>query len=107
MTLFEKVDFIQKRSGFGDKKFCKVYGLQLPVLWQIRKGLYQPDKSELAYLCGKFNLDLDDFMDHKSSLKTVGLKPGEHTCKLANVQEDSEIYEDFPQESNDRYEEKD
>ena len=63
MTLFEKVDFIQKRSGFGDKKFCKVYGLQLPVLWQIRKGLYQPDKSELAYLCDKFNLDLDDFND--------------------------------------------
>ena len=107
MTLQEKIDFIQKRSGFADKKFAKVYGISLPVLWQIRKGLYKPDKAELAFLCAKFNLDLDDFMDDSSSIKILEVKPNEHVCKLANVQEDSNIYEDFPYESNDRYEEKD
>lgn len=107
MTLLEKLDFIQKRSGFGDKKFCKTYGISLPTLWQIRKGLYSPDKTEFAFLCSKFNIDLDDFMDNSSSVKVVDLKPGEHTVKLSNIQEDSEIYEDFPWESNDRYEEKD
>lgn len=107
MTLFEKIDFIQKRSGFNDKKFCKIYGLSLPLLWQIRKGLYKPEKVELAKLCSSFNLDLDDFMDDKSSVRIMALQPGEHICKLANVQEDSDIYEDFPYESNDRYEEKD
>ncbi len=107
MTLLEKIDFIQKRTGFSDKKFCKSCGLSLPVLWQIRKNLYKPEKSELALLCKTFNLDLDDFMDDSSSVKILNLKPGEHTCKLANIQEDSDIYEDFPWESNDRYEEKD
>ena len=107
MTLSEKLDFIQKRSGFSDKKFCKVYGLSLPIFWQIKKGLAKPEKSELAFLCKKFNLDLDDFMDDSSSVRVVHLQPGEHTCRLANVQEDSDIYEDFPLESNDRYEEKD
>lgn len=107
MTLKDKIDFIQKRSGFGDKKFCKTYRISLPVLWQIRKDLYKPEKSELAFLCQKFNLDLDDFMDDKSSVKIIGIKPGDHPCKLANVQADSDIYEDFPWESNDRYEEKD
>lgn len=107
MKLFEKIDFIQKRSGFSDKKFCKVYGISYPVFWQIKQGLYQPEKSELKKLCAAFNLDLDDFMDDSSSVRILSLKPGEHTCRLANVQEDSEIYEDFPYESNDRYEEKD
>jgi len=107
MTLKNKIDFIQARTGLGDKKFCKEYGISLPILWQIRKDLYKPEKSELAFLCKKLNLDLDDFMDDSSSVKIVNLEPGEHTCKLANVQEDSDIYEDFPQESNDRYEEKD
>ena len=107
MTLNNKIDFIQKRTGFNDKKFCKTYRISLPILFQIRKGLYKPEKSELAFLCQTFNLDLDDFMDDTSSVKIVHLEPGEHTCKLANVQEDSDIYEDFPWESNDRYEEKD
>ena len=107
MTLSEKIDFIQKRSGLGDKKFCKVYGIQLPVLWQIRKQLYRPDKAELAYLCDKFNLDLDDFMDDSSSIRVIALKEGEHICKVSRSNEDFDMYEDFPLESNDRYEEKD
>lgn len=107
MTIFEKVDFIQKRSGFNDKKFCKAYGISLPILWQIRKDLYQPDKNDFVKLCKAYNLDLDDFMDEKSSVSIMNVKEGEHVCKLANVQEDSDIYEDFPCESNDRYEEKD
>lgn len=107
MTLLEKIDFIQKRSGLADKKFCKKYGLSLPVLWQIRKELYQPDKSELARLCDAFNLDLDDFMDNSSTIRITAVKPGEHICKIVNKQEDCDIYEDFPCESNDRYEEKD
>ena len=107
MTLHSKIDFIQKRTGLNDKKFCKTYRISLPVLWQIRKDLYKPEKSELAYLCQKFNLDLDDFMNDSSSVKIVNIEPGEHVCKLANVREDSDIYEDFPLESNDRYEEKD
>ena len=107
MTLFEKIDCIQKRSGLGDKKFSKKFGLSLPVIWQIRKGLYRPDRSELARLCAAFNLDLDDFMDDSSSIRILNLQPGEHPCMVANKQEDCDIYEDFPYESNDRYEEKD
>lgn len=107
MTLSNKLDFIQKRSGFNDKKFCKVYGISLPLFWQIKKCLARPEKSELATLCKKFNLDLDDFMDDSSTVRVIQVEPGEHICKLDNVQEDSQIYEDFPLESNDRYEEKD
>ena len=107
MTLLEKIDFIQKRSGFSDKKFCKVFRFPLPSLWQLRKGLYKPEKPELSFLCKKFNLDLDDFLDDASTISVLHLKLGEHVCKLANTQEDSEIYEDYPIESNDRYEEKD
>lgn len=107
MTLQEKINFIQRRSGFADKKFSKVYRISLPVLWQIKKGLYKPDKTELSFLCAKFNLDLDDFMDDSSSIRILELSPNEHVCKLVNVQEDLDAYEDFPHESNDRYEEKD
>ena len=107
MTLQEKLNFIQCRNALNDRKFCHKYRIKPQVLWQIRHNLYEPQPNDFRLLCEDYNLDVMDFIDPTSTIRNSKVQPGEHVCKLAKINENSDNYEDFPKESNDRYEEKD
>jgi len=107
MKVVEKLSYLQKCSGFAEKKFCKINGFPIQLYWQWMNGLSTPTVNDVRYLCEKNNLDVDDFMNESSTISTSLIKDGEHVCKLIHVNESLDNHEDFPHESNDRYEEKD
>lgn len=107
MTIVEKIDYLIKELGISEKKFCKDYKINPQLLWQWRASLIQPSAKDVMELCKFYKLDPMDFADPKSSISNDKLKDGEHHCAIISTRVDNGIYEDFPRESNERYEEKD
>lgn len=109
MKVVEKIKCLQNSLNLKNYKFAHKYHMSYFRLIRWYKGKSVPSKNELSFLCKKFNISLDDFMNE--SLHMSAVKPTEEhyeeKTKNGTSLDGHVIYEDFPREDNSRYEEKD
>lgn len=106
MNFSQKIIYIQESLKQNDKEFASKYKIKLATLRNWKSGKVVPTENEIKLICKDYNLDVNDFLNDKSTLNDP--KKGEHLCATV-VRADSSnvIYEDFAREDNSRYEEKD
>jgi len=108
MTVVEKVDYLIKYLDLPEWKFAKKYRIRKNVIRKWRNGEALPKPENVKYLCEKFGLSIEDFLDDNSSIDIRGCYADEHRI-LGKIkkEEHNGISEDYPHEDNFRYEEKD
>ena len=108
MTVVEKVDYLIKRLDLTEKEFSKKYRIRKNIIKKWRSGEATPKPENVRYLCDKFGLSIEDFLDNDSTLDRAAFA-NEHRVvgKVDPKKKTVLIHEDYPQEDNSRYEEKD
>lgn len=109
MTVVEKVDFLIKKLDLTEKEFSRKYRIRKNIIKKWRTGEAQPKPENVRYLCDKFGLSVEDFLDSDSSLDMHNHFANEHkvVSKMTSSKKKAAISEDYPHEDNSRYEEKD
>lgn len=108
MTVVEKVDYLLKCLDLTERQFAKKYRIRKNVISKWRKGTLSPKPENVNYLCDKFGLSLSDFLDESSTLDISQKYADEHRILgKFNASAEATNNEDFPNEDNSRYEEKD
>ena len=109
MTVVEKVDFLIKKLDLTEKEFSRKYRIRKNIIKKWRSGEATPKPENVRYLCDKFGLSVEDFLDNDSSLDMHNYFANEHRVvgKANSSKNRSAVSEDFPHEDNSRYEEKD
>ncbi len=109
MTVVEKVDFLIKKLDLTEKEFSRKYRIRKNIIKKWRTGEARPKPENVQYLCDKFGLSVEDFLDNDSSLDMHNYFANEHRIvkKASSQKKVSAVSEDYPQEDNSRYEEKD
>lgn len=100
MTTLEKINYLRLSTNLSERKFCKKYSIKFSQYKKWEKNLKNPSATEIGFLCEQFNLNIDEFLDDKIDIKNVSKYKKEDT-------DGHVIYEDYPNEDNSRYEEKD
>ncbi len=108
MTVIEKVDYLLKCLDLSERQFAKKYRIRKNIITKWREGQATPKRENVAYLCDKFNLSVEDFLDDNSTLDISAKYADEHKI-LGKIKLNESTFnnEDFPNEDNARYEEKD
>lgn len=109
MTVVEKVDYLIKKLDLSEKEFSKKYRIRKNIIKKWRSGEATPKAENVRYLCDKFGLSVTDFLDDDSTLDMNAKFANEHKVlgKFEGKKKSCAVHEDFPQEDNSRYEEKD
>ena len=109
MTVIEKVDFLIKKLDLTEKEFSRKYRIRKNIIKKWRSGEATPKAENVRYLCDKFGLSVEDFLDNDSSLDMHNYFANEHRIvkKASSMKKVNAVSEDYPQEDNSRYEEKD
>lgn len=108
MTVIEKIDYLINKLNISEKQFAKTYRIRRNLILKWRNNQLAPKIENVSYLCDKFNFEVDDFLDSKSTLDSQSCPNNEHKIKVKqNSQNNSSINEDYPHEDNARYEERD
>ncbi len=108
MTVIEKVDYLLKCLGLTERQFAKKYRIRKNIINKWRIGAAYPKAENVAYLCNKFGLSVEDFLDDNSTLDINAKYADEHRI-LGKIRSNETNFnnEDFPNEDNSRYEERD
>ncbi len=108
MTVVEKVEYLIKKLDLSEKEFSKKYRIRKNIIKKWRSGEATPKPENVRYLCDKFGLSVTDFLDDDSTLEMSGRFANEHhVLGKAQKKKTNVVHEDYPQEDNSRYEEKD
>ncbi len=109
MTVVEKVDYLLKCLDLTERQFAKKYRIRKNVISKWRQGVSSPKPENVNYLCDKFGLSVSDFLDESSTLDISQKYADEHRIigKFNVNSIEANNNEDYPNEDNSRYEEKD
>ena len=109
MTVVEKVDYLIKKLDLTEKEFSRKYRIRKNIIKKWRSGEAKPKPENVKFLCEKFDLSVEDFLDEDSTLDMHNYFANEHrvVSKAGNQKKNNVVSEDYPQEDNSRYEEKD
>lgn len=103
MLAIEKIDFIIKTLKWSDKRFSKKFYLKKDSLEKWRSKEVFPMEKDVKNICKYFHLEINDFLDDS---RIIFLKNTDKFCNFS-LNDDEVVNEDYPQEDNSRYEEKD
>lgn len=108
MTVVEKVDYLIKKLDLNEKEFSRKYRIRKNIIKKWRSGEAKPKPENVKFLCEKFGLSVDDFLDEDSTLDMNNHFANEHRIVgKAKASKSEAASEDYPHEDNSRYEEKD
>ncbi len=102
MTAIEKIDFIIKTTKWSDRRFTKKFYLKKDSLEKWRNKEIEPMEKDVRNICKYFHLEISDFLDAN---KIIFLKNTDKFCNFS-LNEEEVVSEDYPNEDNARYEEK-
>lgn len=108
MTVIEKIDYLIKYLDIPERVFAKKFRIRKNIIKKWRLGQAVPKPENVNYLCEQFDLSTQDFLDESSSINIKGCYADEHKCvrKISTLAQEG-LNEDYPNEDNSRYEEKD
>ena len=103
MTAIEKIDFIIDTTKWSDRRFQKKFYLKKDSLEKWRNSEVLISEKDVKNICKYFRLDINDFLDES---KKIFLKDTDKFCNFS-LNDQNVVDEDYPNEDNSRYEEKD
>lgn len=108
MTVIEKVDYLLKCLNLSERQFAKKYRIRKNVISKWRNNEVSPKPENVRFLCDKFGFSVEDFLNDESTLAFSHKYADEHRILGKIKVNDAQFNnEDFPNEDNPRYEEKD